>query len=891
MSDGLTPEQQAAINALDTDVCVAAGAGAGKTRVLVERFLRLTLPGEALRAAVDEVLAITFTRKAALEMKARIARELTARGRGAERRRLEVGYISTIHTFCERVLRENPFEAGLDPEFAVLDDPASALLREQAYEQVLEAAFARDGDPVAELAQVCYDRRTPEGEDGVAALYANAAALLAALASRGYSPEDVVAWADEPLEQYLERSLALLVQQLHPTLRVFRDGLQALALLSLGTKQMEQNRRELVAALPRIGLREEDGNTEGPGVRASLTDRLEAVAEQLALLEELRSLMRANKTKDMDLVQYEAAREQFETMRDAHDTLRKWAGNWSPAREQRAQELARAGVRLVARLWQAYEALKRERAALDFHDLQRLTRDLLRDSPSVCARLRRRLRYLMVDEFQDTDRLQCEILDRLRGRGNLFFVGDAKQSIYRFRNADLQLFLERERALSAGGATPAGFRPAAGDPNADPPGRRLALTVNFRSRPEILTLVNALFGAVWANSELPYEPLVPGRAFDAKELPAVDFLPVADAGSADANRRAEAQEVARRVRALTDGSVRITRVDHPRRGDAVRLGDIVVLLRASTVLHYYEQALEALGIPTFVVGGRDYYARREIRDVVNLLKTIRCPLDDLAVASALRSPFAGISLDTLSLLAIQSRALPDEPRSLYGAIRAARETQPIEETDAQRLEAFATLVERLRDQEDRYTVSHILEIVLAETPYVLEILRRRGGRRTLANVRKLQQMANARPGDSVLDFVERIEDLTRVHEREGNAPTYAESADVVRLMTIHQAKGLEFPVVVLPDLGRAPAPTRHPLLALDPDRRHAACKVWDEAGHDTPLHHVLAAADRAADADESLRLLYVALTRAEEHLVLAGPRPAPAETWAEQVWRHAPGGD
>src|SRR5216684_135782 len=173
--------------------------------------------------------------------------------------------------------------------------------------------------------------------------------------------------------------------------------------------------------------------------------------------------------------------------------------------------------------------------------------------------------------------------------------------------------------------------------------------------------------------------------------------------------------------------------------------------------------------------------------------------------------------------------------------------------------ASAALIDRLRDREDRLRVGEILEIALAETDYVLEVLRRRGGRRTLANIRKLQQMANQSAAGGVGEFIERIEALTRVSEREGDAPTHAESADVVRLMTIHQAKGLEFPVVILPDLGRCPPPSQLPMLALDPESRLAAFHSADAPGQLPPLHHALAESDRAADRAESLRLLYVAL--------------------------------
>jgi ATP-dependent exoDNAse (exonuclease V) beta subunit len=964
MTDGLTDEQRAAVETLDADVCVVAGAGSGKTRVLVERFLRLTL-GErtgdgrqvtledglssvACRpsAAVDEILAITFTRKAALEMKARIAHALAARGRVEEQRRLEVGFISTIHTFCERVLRENPFEAGLDPEFGVLDEPEAALLLNDAFEQVLEAAFARPDDPVADLAHACYDRRTSNGDDGVRLLRDQLITHLRVLSSRGWSPSDVAAWAQEPSARRLERSLEALAEALNPVITAFRDGAAVLAGLSLVNGAMEENRLQLVAAcealcpwergrparmvsnmrasrgpapaavrrptpwvlpaktrLPRPRSQDSPPD-ESTGLHlsddeAATTTALCEIETQIALLRQLRGSLKATKqTQAMDPEAYATAREQFDALKTAWEDIEPWAKSWTPVQEQRSQQLAGAGLELLARLWARYEGLKRERAALDFSDLQRLTRDLLRDHPAVRARLRRRLKYLMVDEFQDTDHLQAEILDLLRGEGNLFFVGDARQSIYRFRNADVRLFQERERAIAA---AQAGDMPRA---------RRVSLATNFRSRPEILHFINTLFSRLWSGETSPpsaqgggreggsgcehtpstrlhHEPLTPGRAFAEKVIPSVEWLAVEVEGGIDGVRRAEAVLIARRVRELVDGGARITRCDHPRHGEVVRPGDVVLLLRTTAVAALYEQSLAAAGLATFVVGGRHYYARREIRDVVNLLKTLGRPLDDLAVASTLRSPFVGISLDTLTLLSLQAEALPREERCLSAAIASALESQPIAADDSARLRAFIALIDRLRAEEDRYGVGQILETALAETDVTPQVLRRPGGRRALANLRKLTSMAHAHAAGGVLAFVERIEALTKISEREGDAPTHAETDDVVRLMTIHQAKGLEFPVVVLPDLGRGAPPADLPLLALDPDRRLAACRLTGDTGYDPLLHHARAHADREAEREESLRVLYVALTRAEEHLILAGPQTARAGTWAQLIGEHA----
>ncbi len=757
------PEQQEAIERAGV-VFVSAGAGTGKTRVLVERFVKAVCEREL---GLDAVLVITYTERAAGELRARIRERLAELGRADLARDIDRAWISTIHGFCHRLLRSHPFEVGLDPGFRVLDESQSRVLRSEAFAEALDRFCAG---------------REPE-RLGLLATYGSArlSRMLAGVYERLRS-------AGRPLELGAgeESGLAAALGALGECAAATLDGLPAGA---EGRAEVERA-AELAAA--------------SNGRRPS--------ADTLLDLGEFRPVAR-----DERLVPYDEALSDVESA--ALDEI--------AARDRDLlQELLRS-------FDAAYADAKARESAVDFEDLQLLARDLLRDDEAARGRAQWRFRSVMVDEFQDTNRLQCELVDALDPE-ELFFVGDEFQSIYRFRHADVEVF--RERRARSGGV--------------------LALTRNYRSRPEILGVINHLFGTEFGTD---FEPLVAASQFPELAGPGVELL-VTDKGSWKGTgthwREAEARHVARRVRELVDA------------GEAAP-GEIVLLFAAGTDAERYEEALRAAGLPTYRAAGRGYFGQQQVADLVNYLRLLQNRYDDEALVSVLASPFVGVSNDGLVLL---RRAVGRRPL-FVGLERELPQT--IGQRDRRLFDAFRQRYERLARAAERLGLERLCEQIVVEHDYDLAVLSQWDGRRRYANLRKLARLARSYEGlrgPDIEGFVAFLRDQEAAGAKEVEAAAEEEGADAVRLLTVHAAKGLEFKVVVLADAGRTPpSPAADEILCL-PDGRfgfrvinpatgeRAAAFGWDAMREE----------EQTAGQAENRRLLYVAMTRAMDRLIVSG---------------------
>jgi ATP-dependent exoDNAse (exonuclease V) beta subunit len=569
-----------------------------------------------------------------------------------------------------------------------------------------------------------------------------------------------------------------------------------------------------------------------------------------------------------------------------HDDCASYRDAWAAYRAACADHHARPVLVLLDGLLDAfataYANAKTERAGVDFDDLELRVRDLLAGDAALRSRWAERFALIMVDEFQDTNRLQLDVIEALE-RGNLFAVGDESQSIYGFRHADVGIFRARRAALDAD--------------------RVRSLTVNFRSRPEILDVVNATFAPALGEG---FTPLVPGRgpdelrlfAPDPPEEPRVELIVCETGGWEEREaelglaalatqpwRRAEARAVAARLRAEIDAG-------RPQR-------DVVLLVRATSSLRLYEQALEEQGLSTYVVGGRGYWGQEQVRDGIAYLALLANPHDEASLYAVLSSPFCGASTDALVLLAEAGRR---EGAGAWAALRraAAAWSSPgvahapgagspgvavsydadaswladLPPHQAGRLVAFARFVAGERLRAERLPVEVLLERAIAATGYDLAILARSGGERRLANLRKLMRLAREyerAEGRDLRGFLAYAVDQDLAEAREGEAALESEGLDAVRLMTIHRAKGLEFPVVCVADLGRTGATGRDRLLIGD-DGAVGIKLATLEGGDPVPAlgYDRIAEGLTAAEAAEERRLLYVAATRAEERLILSG---------------------
>jgi ATP-dependent helicase/nuclease subunit A len=809
-----TPEQAAAIAVRGKDVLLEAGAGTGKTGVMVDRYCRLVCDSGL---SPDVVLAFTFTDKAAAELRQRIRNELARRAeRGSERAATVLAgiggaWVTTIHGFCNRVLAAHPVAAGVDPGFRVLDAPETERAAREAFDDAL-VEFLTGGDPAREETVAAFD---VEGLRGMIA------SVHAELRSRGVARPKL----PEPPAPEPEAAIRRAAEAARECLEELRE--------SKG-KRTALERERLERALSRL-------------------DAPEAPA-----LDELLSLATGSKAKA--LAPYREAIE---------------------AAIARVAEAGEGGVvyRHLAELLELFssrfEAAKERRAGIDFEDLQILAARLL-ERAEIGQTYRSRFRQILVDEFQDTNRLQLRLIEGLRGpRTELVVVGDELQSIYGFRHADLDVFRRRREEI---------------DRRTD--AELMELSGNFRSRPEVIGAVNlfgeALLGEAYRPLRAGSEPSLHRREVAGSEPfadlgPAVEMLltsrdgwdaeeielePAID-GATPFNCLAEARFVAERLRELAEAGV-------PR-------GEMVVLLRAFTHLDAYEDSLERAGLRPYVVGGRGYWSHQQVADVCSLLAVIANPLDDHALFGALASPACGVAPDTLWLL----RAAAGKRRHVWPAVERAAgiaEAEPaaperlegIPEAERELLATFVARLASLRERGPRLSLSGLIEAAVTETGYDLAVLTRPAGEARFANVRKMTRLAaefESREGRDLRGFLDFL--AARAESgAEAQAATAAEGHDGVRIMTVHNAKGLEFGVVVVPDLSRRLLNGgRAPLLKIGHEEQpRVGLRLLRLGSPKIDLFDYGALCDEAQEreAEEELRLFHVAATRAKERLILSG---------------------
>jgi ATP-dependent helicase/nuclease subunit A len=545
--------------------------------------------------------------------------------------------------------------------------------------------------------------------------------------------------------------------------------------------------------------------------------------------------------------------------------------NFADARD--AAALGLALLRLVADVNATLETTKASRNQLEFDDLLALAQRLLMDPAHAAIRkqVQRSTRLLMVDEFQDTNPLQVEIIKAFTGddwrEQGLFTVGDLKQSIYRFNGAEPAVSTRLRLDLPAEG--------------------RLSLTRNFRSQPGITDFVNAIFHDVFHE----YEPLVPARS-QATAAPIVEFLWTPDAAAADNNlvaeaanaeasvkkrRRAgathdaralEARWIARRLVQLLKSSQPLV-VDRDGTPRPLRLGDIAVLLRTLSDAQVYEEAFRDHGLDYYLAGGHAFYSQQEVYDILNLLRAVASVVDEIALAGALRSPLFSLADETLFWLV-------EKHGSLNAALAASAPPGNLSPTEAAKVRRASDTMARLRVEKDRLLVAELLTLALELTGYDAILLTEFLGPRKAANIEKLLEQARtldrSSPGD-LQGFITQLSEFVVRAPKEALAATQAEG-DVIRIMTIHYAKGLEFPLVVLPDLDRQRNPGSWqpvldlklgPLMPLDAEEKQGCI------GLDLYRH-----VENIEDLEERKRLLYVACTRAADYLILSSSMEDPS---------------
>ncbi|MCH7989749.1 MAG: UvrD-helicase domain-containing protein, partial [Planctomycetes bacterium] len=841
----LTAQQQAALSTQDVPIALSAGAGCGKTFVLTKRFLSYLKPTESETDPLSGIVAITFTDRAAREMRDRIRDECHAELKRCSPRdvpywmkvirSLDSARISTIHSFCGGLLRAHAVDAGLDPKFSQLEATLGDAFLRNVVETAVRELLSRQNEDCMQLVLHYGLERTVEllrtlmpgrFQADLPALTSQTAESLTADWYRHWHEEFIPQILQDLTESETTKSLLRHLSENEPSHSV-----------------MQLRRETLLTRLPLLNKANDP--------LAALTEVREATKIQGG----------GGKSAWNSVEIYDSVSNSLKRVRKQIDSLIKDL-EIDDSHVQTAAQFGLMAARLIQHIDEQYEARKQEAACLDFDDLLLKTRNLLRDSESIRSRAAAGIDFLMIDEFQDTDPVQSEIVRHLCGgdflTGKLFVVGDAKQSIYRFRRADPKVFSSLRDEI--------------------PPQGRLPLTTNFRSQPAILNFVNALFAESMGDS---YDKLVPLDTKQHSPTPAVEFLFASETDStgdekpkdsALDRRRREADWIARRLRTLLDDDTpRIleknseTRIKQLR---PVRQGDVAILFRTLSNVALYEEALRRYGIKYYLIGSRAFYAQQEVYDLVNLCRYLIDADDEVSLVGILRSPFFSLSDDTLF-------ALGDTWGSLSEAVtNLTAESVPkhlCEEQQRQAVFAGGLLAE-LRSQKDRLPLTQLLNLAIEQTGYDAALLGEFMGRRKVANLRKLIDKARQfdRAGMFTLsEFVERLQQSVKEQSDEELAATQSEAGNVVRLMTVHQSKGLEFPVVVVADMdwgkrGGGPSPHFHPQLGplLPLPAKHG----------ETPknigqiMHRY---SESKEDQDESIRLFYVAATRAADYLILS----------------------
>ena len=826
---------------LDRNMLVEAAAGTGKTTLMVQRILNLVRQGQRL----SRVAAITFTEKAAGELKMRLRERLEQGGVGTDvLAELESAQCSTIHSFCASILHERPVEAGVDPAFQVADAMQAGLLQEEVwrdwFEDQMTVAGAAAGDV---LTRALYLDFQPS--------------VLRALAQELVGQRGRLCWENLP------------------PCRAIGDVLR-----EAGT---------IIEPLVKLGPSCTDAENDSMMKRIEPLIALAPVWSDLTAFEQehvvLRVVEEPPKSGNFDRIGAKKNWPNQNILLDARERMERLRALCVEAGDAFLRDLL---------LWLrgfggSYEREKQRRGVLDFDDLLLKTRDLLRGNRDLRRDFQRRFDRLLVDEFQDTDPFQAEIVFFLAEKepkakqwqdvklapGKLFVVGDPKQSIYRFRGADIEIYHDAKRALAGQGSIE-------------------KVSTSFRTASKLIDWVNDVFakliqppetGATYqpdyvaldSHSELQTNsPRVLLLEPTPEEIAALGAKP-----PVDALRRVEARAVAQLILHMhnvhDEAKREITFRDEARklRTRLPLWSDFAVLLRSYTALDIYERVFEAHDIPFLVEGGKDYYHRPEVRAVCALLLALDNPADKIELVSVLRSPLFGVSDDDLFLWTRRDNRPLDY---LAGEWRRHPACEPVElcsshGQDARATDTIATafaLLRELHAERNRYSYAAFLERCYERLKIPERFLLRQQGEQRVANLYKLVDTARAVQGVagmSLRGLARHLRDVAIERAEEGQSPTFEAKkgeGDAVRILTIHKAKGLEWGIVVLADMvreGRGGAD----MVLPEPKTRHPEVRVTGltSAGFEAAREQ-----ERLREDAEERRLLYVACTRARDWFVL-----------------------
>lgn len=903
-----TTEQQQVIDLRNRNILVSAAAGSGKTAVLVERIVKI-ITDKNHPVDIDHLLIVTFTNAAAAEMRERIGNAIEKAldeqpGNEHLLRQLTLihnAQITTIDSFCLYVVRNHFHEIDLEPNFRIGDEGELKLLREDVLGRVLEQNYEEPSEAFSDFVEGYASGRTD------AAL--NEMILQLYEFSRSYP------WPEKWLDSFVGAYRIETREEL--------DRAEWLAPLTENICFVLKDCEQLLKQALAITQQDDGPDMYEKAVQSDLEkyeglSRLTSFCELSGALSDIKyDRLASSRGFEGDPDKLELVKSLREQAKDVVKKLCKQYFFCSPEmmieQLERTEPMLEEVVRLTKQFADEFAAAKRRKNLVDFHDVEHFALQILVDEETEKAKktaeeFRDTFEEIMIDEYQDSNEVQETLLRSIsreeRGENNIFMVGDVKQSIYRFRLARPELFMKKYDSYSLEESTT----------------QRIDLHKNFRSREEVLTCTNDIFYKIMVRSlgNVEYDAeaaLYPGASYPVS----ADFIP--EILLADSNdelledteltdkKTLEAKIVAEEIKHL----MKTQQVTDKAAGTlrAARYSDIVILLRSlSGWADSLVEVLNGNGIPAHTVSSTGYFSTVEVQTVLSMLRLLDNPRQDIPMAAVLRSPMAGLTDEELAVLRLEDGSVPfheavlelaeglyeedgqkeisdseadSEADQKQGRNADGKKEDDIETTTHRKLLKFYKKYRQLRQLVPDTPIHELIEIILRETGYGHYVAAMPAGSRRTANLNMLLEKAAAYEKTSykgLFHFVRYIDELQKYDVDFGEADMVGENEDVVRIMSIHKSKGLEFPIVIVSGMGKNfnKQDTRskmvlHPELGIGLDYMDGKKRIKSP----TIAKKAIAKQIELENLGEELRVLYVALTRAKEKLILTGTLKDAAE--------------
>jgi len=862
----LTKSQQAAL-ALDKNISVTAGAGSGKTRILVDRFLKIATDQPHL---TRHIVAITFTEKAAGEMQERIAEDVNQRLQKTNlspperktlqsiRDQLSSAHISTIHGFCMRILREFPIEAGITPDFAILDPIRQQVLLSSAIREAfkeLDQKALSDSENDWFLLFTSLSRKRVQD-------------MLEAALQKPFETDQLIAtFKNRTKAEYLDflskKWLAIFSKSVTP------EDLQNTAML---VDEILNHDTLSVKTFKAEELSKYLKNYQNEFSKDSLS--LESRSAYLNLAENFttkgnpyKSLTYLGKKESWAHAVQQLILDLSEELSPVQKKIMLFNPGLAPG-ETDAQwfDLFSLFIKLYKQVTKKFWQIKNEQGVLDFEDLQIFSVNLLRENEEIRQKLHQRFRYIMVDEFQDTNPIQWEIVELLSKEGTrlaedqTFVVGDPKQSIYGFREADIRIFKNVVQQFSE----------EAGSLFAETYPGNIVFRESFRFLPQINAFINHFFSQILSTDhgnpfEVNYENLSAQR-----DVPGKGEIELAVLDEEDESL-SEQDYMATKIRQLMEDKATVYEwidgVEQPRE---MRYGDIAILIRDRSSLQDIEQSFRKHNVPFKTVGGIGFWQRQEIYDFYHILRFLANPSDDFALVALLRSRLFLLPDSALFFLTDLKES------SFLERLKVLKDDSRLSDMERQSCTEAYNLIERWIGFRERLTLGELLNTIVEDTYLFARLNAEFSGEQRTANLQKIIDLADSfdqsGPG-GLRAFLDTIDDLINRQVPEGEAFLALEDKGSVKIMTIHVSKGLQFPVVFCPILNRSMRGTGNDVL-IDRELGMAVSFKSDDdyysnSSKENTLYNLLRLRQKQKELAELKRIFYVAVSRASDWLFLS----------------------